>query len=51
MRDTPGLREALLELSGKFSNQKMQGLNFQVDGQHRPVAEVAAGFLKDAGLN
>jgi glycine betaine/choline ABC-type transport system substrate-binding protein len=46
----PGLREALTELSGKFTNQQMQNLNFQVDAQHRPVAEVAAGFLKQAGL-
>lgn len=50
-RQTPGLREALLELSGKFSNQQMQNLNLQVDAQHRPVAEVAAEFLKQSGLN
>jgi len=41
----PGLRAALLELSGKFSDRKMQELNYQVDGRHRPVAEVAAEFL------
>jgi osmoprotectant transport system substrate-binding protein len=41
----PGLREALLELSGTFSDRKMQELNYQVDGRHRPVAEVAAEFL------
>lgn len=46
MREIPGLREALLELSGKFTNSVMQNLNYQVDGQHRPVAEVAAEFLK-----
>jgi glycine betaine/choline ABC-type transport system substrate-binding protein len=28
----------------------MQQLNYQVDAQHHPVAEVAAGFLKQAGL-
>jgi glycine betaine/choline ABC-type transport system substrate-binding protein len=50
LREAPGLREALAELSGKFTNQKMQELNFQVDGRHRPVAEVAAEFLKEAGL-
>jgi osmoprotectant transport system substrate-binding protein len=50
MREMPGLREALAELSGKFTNQKMQGLNFQVDARHRPVAEVAAEFLKQSGL-
>lgn len=42
----PGLRAALLELSGKFSDHKMQDLNYQVDGRHRPVAEVAAEFLQ-----
>jgi len=51
MRQTQGLREALLELSGKFSNQQMQNLNLQVDAQHRPVAQVAAEFLKQSGLN
>lgn len=51
MRETAGLREALLELSGKFSNQQMQNLNLQVDGQHRPVAQVAAEFLKHSGLD
>jgi osmoprotectant transport system substrate-binding protein len=51
LRETPGLREALLELSGKFTNQQMQTLNLQVDGEHRSVAQVAAEFLKQAGLD
>jgi osmoprotectant transport system substrate-binding protein len=42
----PGLRAALVELSGKFTDRKMQELNYQVDGRHRPVAEVAAEFLR-----
>lgn len=46
MAETPGLREALAELSGKFNNAKMQEMNYQVDGLHRPVAQVAAEFLK-----
>ena len=50
MKESPGMREALLELSGKFTNQSMQKLNYQVDGEHRPVSEVAAEFLKQAGL-
>ncbi len=50
MREIPGLRDALLELSGKFTNQRMQELNYQVDGLHRPVAQVAAEFLKQSGL-
>jgi len=51
MRDTPGLREALLELAGRFTNQQMQNLNLQVDGEHRSVAQVAAEFLKQSGLD
>jgi osmoprotectant transport system substrate-binding protein len=47
LRDTPGMREALQELSGKFTNQTMQQLNYQVDGEHRPVSQVAAEFLKE----
>lgn len=46
----PGLRPALEELAGKFSDQAMQKLNHQVDGEHRPVTEVAAKFLQEAGL-
>ena len=44
--ETAGMREALQELSGKFTNQSMQQLNYQVDGEHRPVSQVAADFLK-----
>jgi len=51
MREIPGLRNALLELSGKFTNQTMQNLNYQVDVEHRPLAQVAAEFLQQAGLN
>ena len=47
----PGLRAALAELTGKLTDRKMQDLNYQVDGRHRPVADVAAEFLQgDAGL-
>ena len=51
LRDVPGLREALAELSGKFTNHTMQELNYEVDGRKRPVAEVAADFLKQSGLD
>ncbi len=50
MRQTRGMREALAELSGRFTNAAMQRLNYEVDGEHRPVAQVAAEFLKQAGL-
>ena len=42
----PALRPALEELSGKLTDDVMRKLNYAVDGQHRPVAEVAAGFLR-----
>jgi osmoprotectant transport system substrate-binding protein len=47
LQETPRMREALQELSGKFTNQTMQQLNYQVDGEHRPVSQVAAQFLKE----
>lgn len=47
----PRLRQALAELSGKFSDRIMQKLNYEIDGKHRPVAEVAAEFLREAGLS
>ncbi len=46
----PGLKDALAELSGTFSDEVMQRLNYEVDGKHRPEREVAREFLKDRGL-
>jgi osmoprotectant transport system substrate-binding protein len=46
----PALREALAQLSGKFTDAAMQKLNSQVDGLHRPVGKVAQEFLSQAGL-
>jgi osmoprotectant transport system substrate-binding protein len=40
-----GMREALNELAGKLTGKAMQKLNYQVDGKHRPLADVARGFL------
>ena len=40
-----GLRTTLDELSGKFTDTTMQKLNYQVDGEHRALADVAAAFL------
>jgi osmoprotectant transport system substrate-binding protein len=42
----PGMREALAELSGKLSDQTMQKLNYQMDGEHRSLREVAQSFLQ-----
>ena len=46
----PPLKRALEQLSGLFSDEIMRTLNYQVDGQHRPVNEVAMTFLRAAGL-
>ena len=46
----PLLRQALSELAGLFTDMTMRKLNYQVDGAHRPVREVAEQFLRDAGL-
>jgi glycine betaine/choline ABC-type transport system substrate-binding protein len=40
-----GLQNVLEELSGKLSDTVMRRLNFAVDGEHRPPAQVAEGFL------
>ena len=46
LRQNPQLKQALLELSGRISDSTMRNLNYQVDGEHRPVPEVARSFLK-----
>ena len=46
----PRLKETLDQLSGKFSDEIMRALNYQVDGKHRPVNEVAVTFLRAAGF-
>lgn len=43
----PGLRAALEQLSGRLTDEVMRRLNYEVDGKHRPAAEVAAEFLKN----
>ena len=50
LRATPALRDALAQLSGKFTNGKMQQLNYQVDVRHESVTKVAQDFLAQAGL-
>jgi osmoprotectant transport system substrate-binding protein len=50
LKDDPPLRKALTELVGRFTDQTMRRLNYQVDGEHRPVRDVAEQFLREAGL-
>lgn len=51
LETNPPLRQALTELAGLFTDLTMRKLNYQVDGAHRPVREVAEQFLRDAGLH
>jgi glycine betaine/choline ABC-type transport system substrate-binding protein len=46
----PGIRSALAELAGKFTDDVMRRLNYAVDGEHHPVRQVAAAFLQSSGL-
>ncbi|HZC66988.1 MAG TPA: glycine betaine ABC transporter substrate-binding protein [Nitrospirales bacterium] len=46
----PTLNDTLEQLSGLFSDEIMRTLNYQVDGKHLPVSEVALTFLRAAGL-
>jgi glycine betaine/choline ABC-type transport system substrate-binding protein len=50
LQASPPLGRALEELSGKFSNDVMRKLNYQIDGEHRPIREVARAFLQDSRL-
>ena len=51
LAEEPRLGPALEELSGKFTNDAMRKLNAEVDVDHRDVHQVAADFLKQAGLD
>jgi len=42
----PGMRQALDELAGRLTDKDMQKLNYQLDGKHRPLADVAREFLE-----
>jgi osmoprotectant transport system substrate-binding protein len=50
LKGEPGLKAALDELSGKFTNDLMRKLDAAVDVQHRQPSTVAAEFLAQAGL-
>jgi osmoprotectant transport system substrate-binding protein len=50
LKDNPPLRQALVELAGRFTDQSMRKLNYRVDGEHRTVRDVAEQFLREAGL-
>jgi len=47
VRGKPELRATLDELSGKF-HRGMRNMNYQVDGEHRAVRDVAKDFSPGA---
>lgn len=46
----PELAGVINELGGLLTDEEMQDLNYQVDGEHRPVAEVARKIRAAKGL-
>jgi osmoprotectant transport system substrate-binding protein len=46
----PEMRGALLELAGKINDEEMRRMNYEVDGEHRDIADVAREFLRAKGL-
>ncbi|MGA8037914.1 MAG: glycine betaine ABC transporter substrate-binding protein [Candidatus Acidiferrales bacterium] len=47
----PGAREALLALANTLSDSEMRKMNFEVDVNHRDIADVAREFLRSKGLD
>ena len=47
----PRTRTALTELSNKISDAEMRKMNYEVDGEHRDISEVAHEFLHAKGLD
>jgi osmoprotectant transport system substrate-binding protein len=45
-----GLGAALSGLAGRISESDMRRMNYQVDAQHREIAQVVAEFLREKGL-
>ena len=46
----PELADVIDELGGLFTDEEMQEVNYQVDGEHQPVAEVARKMRAVKGL-
>ena len=46
----PEVRQALVDLAGKISDDEMRRLNYAVDGEHRDAKQVVAEFLRRKGL-
>jgi len=46
----PEIAEALNKLANSITDEDMQKLNYQVDGEGKDPAKVAREFLKERGL-
>jgi osmoprotectant transport system substrate-binding protein len=46
----PQVRAALLELGDKIKDTEMRKMNYEVDGEHRDISDVAHEFLHAKGL-
>jgi len=42
----PAMRQALEDLAGRLTDRDMQKLNYELDGKHRALADVAREFLE-----
>ena len=51
LRKYPEVREALRTLGGLITVDEMRQLNFEVDGEHRPIREVVRDFLAKKGIS
>ena len=51
LKANPALEATLNALSGKLSDEVLQGLNAKVDVDKTPIEEVARQFLAESGLN
>ena len=51
LRKYPEVREALRALGGLITVDEMRQLNFEVDGEHRPIREVVRDFLAKKGIS
>lgn len=50
LQQHPEVAAALAALANKISDKEMQKLNYELDGRHRDVTDVAHEFLKAKGL-
>jgi osmoprotectant transport system substrate-binding protein len=50
LRNTPGMRAALEQLSGRINTEDMRRMNYAIDGRKQDAADVARDFLTASRL-